>query len=97
MEALREFRAPLAKVSTEDFATSDVVFQIGVAPVRIDVLTSIDGVEFAEAWAERVATEFGGVPVHVLSMRTLIKNKTASGRLQDLADVEALRKLDRDS
>jgi Nucleotidyl transferase of unknown function (DUF2204) len=92
--ALAEFGAPLTELSTEDLATPGTVFQIGVEPVRIDVITQIDGVSFDEAWMERVPARFGGVPTYVLSRRLLIQNKRASGRLQDLADVE---RLERDS
>lgn len=88
--ALRSFGAPLHDLTVEDLATPGVVFQIGVAPVRIDVLTAIDGVVFADAWSRRVRSEFGGHPVFVLSREHLIENKRASGRLQDLADVERL-------
>jgi hypothetical protein len=88
--ALRSFGAPLHDLTVEDLATPGVVFQIGVAPVRIEVLTAIDGVEFDDAWSRRVESRFGGHPVFVLSREHLIKNKRASGRLQDLADVERL-------
>lgn len=90
MRALRRFGAPLEQVSTEDFAGPDLVFQVGVAPCRIDLLTSIDGVEFPDAWAERIEMELEGVPLHVLSRRHLIENKRAVGRPQDLADVARL-------
>jgi len=70
-----------------------VVFQIGVAPVRIDVLASIDGVTFAEAWPERSRTEYGGQAVAVISRRHLEQNKRASGRAQDLADLEQLARI----
>ena len=66
------------------------MFQIGIEPVRIDVLTAIDAVEFGEAWASRLVSEFEGEPVAVLSRELLIRNKTAAGRTQDLADVEWL-------
>jgi hypothetical protein len=89
-DALRRFGAPLHDLSEADLTTPGLVFQIGVAPVRIDVLTSIDGVGFPEAWRDRVATTFGDVPVPVLSRDHLIRNKRATGRLQDLADIERL-------
>jgi hypothetical protein len=57
------------------------------------VITAIDGVEFSEAWRERLESRFGGEPSAVLSLSHLIRNKKASGRLQDLADVEELEKL----
>ena len=90
--ALAAFGAPVTDLKEEDLATPGTVFQIGVAPVRIDVITDIDGVTFDEAWAQRVAASFGGVPTHVLSRSLLIQNKRASGRLQDLADIERLER-----
>ena len=88
--ALAAFGAPVDQLTVEDLSTPGVIFQIGVEPVRIDVMTSIDAVVFADAWRARVETTFGGQPVHVLSRDDLIRNKRTSGRLQDLADIEAL-------
>lgn len=62
----------------------------GVPPLRIDIVTEIYGVNFPEAWPERMKTKFGGVPVPVLSKKHFIKNKKAAGRTQDLADIERL-------
>jgi hypothetical protein len=90
--ALAAFGAPLHGLSVEDLAGADLIFQIGVPPVRIDVITSIDGVEFEAAWRERMASGYADQPVSVLSRRHLIENKKASGRLQDLADVQFLEK-----
>ena len=90
IDAIRSFGAPLHDLTAADLSTPGVYFQIGVAPLRIDVMTAIDGVVFDEAWRERVATHFEGEPVHVLSLPDLIRNKRSSGRLQDLADVERL-------
>lgn len=90
--ALGSFGAPLQGLSVEDLAGPDLIFQIGIPPVRIDIITSIDGVEFDSAWRERMPSEYGDQRVHVLSRRHLIENKKASGRLQDLADVEFLEK-----
>ena len=64
--------------------------QLGVAPNRIDLLTSLTGVTFDEAWDQRVPGELGGIPVAFLSREILIRNKRATGRTQDAADVEAL-------
>jgi hypothetical protein len=88
--ALAEFGAPMFELSEEDLCTPGVVFQIGVEPLRIDVLTRITAVEFDEAWATRMESEFEGEPVAVLSRDLLIRNKSATGRTQDLADVEWL-------
>ena len=94
LEALRVFGAPLDDLTKEDVATPGLIFQIGVAPVRIDIITAIDGVEFDAAWSERVTTKFEGEPTQVLSREHLIQNKRASGRTQDLADVEWLERHD---
>jgi len=93
--ALADFGAPLDDLTVGDLATPGIVFQIGVAPVRIDIVTRIDGVSFAEAFEARLATRFGGEPAAVISREHLIANKRAAGRLQDLADVESLEALRR--
>jgi hypothetical protein len=89
--ALDAFGAPLANLSAADLASPGIVFQIGVAPNRIDILTMISGVTFEEAWPMRVKSRYGDQAIAVLSREHLIRNKLASGRLQDLADVETLR------
>ena len=88
--ALARFGAPLGELKQTDLSTPGLVFQIGVAPVRIDVLTAIDGVGFAEAWPERSGTTYGGQAVPVISRRHLEQNKRASGSPQDLADLDLL-------
>ncbi len=88
--ALESFGAPLFDLTQEDFVRPGIVFQIGVAPVRIDVITELMAVEFDEAWATRLATAFEGEPVFVLARDLLIRNKKAVGRVQDLADAEWL-------
>jgi hypothetical protein len=92
MKALEEFGAPLRDLTTDDLTRPGTVFQIGVAPLRIDILTAIDAVEFDDAWSSRFAARFSGVPVPVLSVQLLVRNKRAVGRAQDLADVEWLEK-----
>lgn len=88
--ALRSFGAPLVDVTPDDLALPDVVLQIGVAPNRVDVMTSIDGVGFTEAWEAREMTQYGDQEVPVISREHLIQNKRASGRPQDLIDVQVL-------
>src|SRR3974390_141197 len=80
------FAAPLQALTEEDLSKPGIVFQIGVAPVRIDVLTGIDGVSFDEAWSARLTTRYADQAVHVLSTQHLIRNKRTVGRTQDLAD-----------
>lgn len=89
-QALRAFGAPLHDLTLDDLATPGVVFQIGLPPARIDILTSISGVAFEEAWGNRVTIPLGALAVPVLGRRDLIQNKRASGRPRDLADVAEL-------
>jgi predicted nucleotidyltransferase len=94
--ALAEFGAPLAGVTPADFRDSPTsVFQLGFSPARADILQSIDGVGFEEAWKNSVELSLDGVTVHVISSEHLIRNKLKSGRLSDLADVEAIREADK--
>ena len=88
--ALAEFGAPLQKdvLLPEDFTSEDITYQIGVAPVRIDILTRISGIQFSEAWQNRVAGTFFGLPVYFISLNDLITNKKAAGRSTDLEQLE---------
>ena len=88
--ALSAFGAPLGDLNQDDLSKAGTIFQIGVPPLRIDVITAIDGVDFADAWPDRFKTTFADVPVFVISRRHLITNKKTVARLQDLADVEQL-------
>jgi predicted nucleotidyltransferase len=90
--ALAEFGAPMQDYQPSDFTTPDTFFQIGIDPVRIDILTSVRGLEFPQAWARSVAVDFGGVPAPVLSRQDLIAAKLASGRPQDRRDARRLQK-----
>lgn len=91
--ALAEFGAPMLDVTEADFAKDDVVYQIGIAPIRIDVLTSISGLDFDSAWPNRVSTKYGDTEIAVISRQDLITNKRATARQKDLADIEALERL----
>lgn len=91
-EALRKFGAPVSAVSVEDFRQDDTVFQIGVPPLRIDVLSGIDGVTFDEAWEGREVGDLGGIRVAFIGRAEYLKNKRAVGRAQDLADIEAVER-----
>ena len=91
--ALREFGFGSLEISAQDFEAHDRVIQLGVAPNRIDLLTRLYGVEFGEVWTARVDGEIDGVPVSFIDAVSLIRNKRATGRMQDLADVEALERM----
>lgn len=92
--ALADFGAPLQGVTVTDFATQGLVYQIGMAPVRIDILMSVDGLGFEEAWERRVRLDFGGVEGWLISRKDLVRNKLASARPEDLLDVKALEAAD---
>lgn len=89
VQALKRFGAPIEhdRIAPATFEEKQVVYQIGIAPVRIDILTSITGVEFSDAWKRRVASTFFGVPVHFISLDDLTANKRAMGRSSDLKDL----------
>lgn len=90
--ALADFGAPLQKdgLTSEDFSSPDLIYQIGIAPVRVDVMTQISSVSFADAWPRRVAGCLFGVPVFFLALRDLKSNKRATGRAQDLEQLKSL-------
>jgi hypothetical protein len=88
--ALEDFGFGGLDLTIDDFLAADRVVQLGYPPLRIDLLTSIDGVGFAEAYERRVEVELGGVGVPLISLADLRRNKQASGRTRDLADLEAL-------
>ena len=90
LDALSDFGAPLSDLTVEDLSRKKTIFQIGLPPVRVDVITDIDGVEFGDAWPDRLEISLAGVPAFVISRHHLITNKKTSARLQDLADVEQL-------
>lgn len=88
--ALRAFGAPLQDLVEADLTQPDVVFQIGVPPRRIDLLTSLTALSFDEAWADRASGPLGGLEVPFIGRESLIRNKRALGRARDLADLESL-------
>ena len=90
LSALRSFGAPLHDLNEDDLTSPGVTFQVGLPPLRIDVLTAITGVRFGEAWPSRLETKFVDQAVCVLSRDHLLQKKRATGRKQDLADVEWL-------
>jgi len=89
-EALAKFGAPLDDVTPSDLATPGMILQIGVAPNRIDILTSLEGVDFEDAWPRRDTTRYGDCEIGILSKPDLIENKRRVARPQDLIDVETL-------
>ena len=90
--ALARFGAPLDQLQVNDFAVEGVIFQIGVAPRRIDIITRIDGVTYDEANDDKIIVEVEGLLLPVLSLDNLIKNKLATGREKDELDAKYLMK-----
>jgi len=88
--ALEQFGAPTAQVSAEDFSRPGIVFQMGLPPLRIDVLTELSGLTFDDAWSTRTQAAFGPVMAEVIGLEAFIRNKRATGRAKDLGDIEAL-------
>ncbi|MFI5385611.1 MAG: hypothetical protein ACHQ50_05760 [Fimbriimonadales bacterium] len=93
-QALKEFGAPTHLVSPEDFTKEDFVFYFGAPPWRIDILTSIPGVDFDQAYGDRETMTIETTKVSCISREWLIRSKRASGRHQDLADLDQLEKLE---
>ncbi len=91
IRALGRFGAPLHSISNADLQRDDTLFQIGVAPRRIDIITGATGLVFEETYARSESVDVDGLTIRVPSVDDLIINKTASGRLKDLADVEVLK------
>ncbi len=91
--ALQNFGAPLSTVTPVDFCTPEIVYQMGVAPQRIDILTSISGVDFDDAWPDRLIVRIDGLSVPVIGLRQLHTNKLASGRDKDQQDATILKEL----
>ena len=91
-QSLAEYGAPLSDIAVDDFTKSSTIFQIGVAPFRVDVIFNIDGLTFDEAFAtSEISRLEDGISVRYISSDALIANKLAAGRPQDLIDVEHLR------
>jgi hypothetical protein len=90
MRALAAFGAPVSQISEADFASPGVVYQIGVPPGRVDILTELTGVSFSEAWHDRLRRPFGDVEVDFIGRTSFIRNKRAVGRPKDLGDIEGI-------
>ena len=88
--ALQNFGAPLEGVTVADFTDQSIVYHMGRAPARIDVLMSLKGLDFEGSWNNRVEADFGDVATYFLSPQDLVTNKRLVGRPQDLMDVESL-------
>ena len=88
--SIKEIRFWFLGIDIEDLTRDDQVIQLGYPPVRVDLMTTIDGVSFESSFTNSIETNYGGVRVKMISKDDLITNKLAIGRYKDLADVEAL-------
>jgi hypothetical protein len=89
-KSLREFGAPLAGLTEKDFSEEGYFYQMGIPPMRVDILMGIPGVDFENAWKNRNEVDFDGLIVYFISKKDLIDSKKASGRPQDLIDADLL-------
>jgi hypothetical protein len=94
LRALRRFGAPLHNLTKEDLQKDDTIFQIGVPPRRIDIITAASGLQFEETYGRSLSVSIEGIEVHIPSIDDLIRNKRTLGRTKDLADAEALESLE---
>lgn len=92
IHTLAKFGAPLSNTSEKDFEKEGIIFQIGVAPRRIDIITTIDGVEFQTAYSRKEVISVEGLDIPILSLEDLIKNKESTGREKDALDARMLTK-----
>jgi hypothetical protein len=90
LKALRQFGFGSLDLKETDFTAPDQVIQLGYPPNRIDLLTSLSGVEFSECYPSHITAEIDGVSANFIDLENLKKNKKATGRHQDLADIENL-------
>ena len=90
-EALKKFGAPLQGITPEDFSDKRMILQIGVAPVRVDILFDIPGISFQTAWKNKKKIRYGRTPVYILGKDDLIAAKRKAGRPQDKIDEKNLR------
>jgi hypothetical protein len=91
-KALKRFGAPIEQINTNDFAQEGIIYQIGVAPCRIDIITQISGVTYDEADSDKIIVEVEGIDLPIISLDKLIKNKNATGREKDKLDAQYLTK-----
>ena len=95
LKVIRKFGAPVKNLSPQDFLNKRMILQIGVSPIRIDILLELPGVSFSSAWKNRKRSKYGKTPINVLGLKELIQAKKAAGRPQDHLDLERLLKISR--
>lgn len=91
--ALEKFGAPLIDITPDDFLNPNIIYQIGIEPNRIDILTSIPGLEFDAAWKNKAVSNYAGEEIYILSLDDLIKSKETTDRPQDRMDLKILSEI----
>lgn len=89
-DALKKFGAPLHGLEPQDFKDKKIILQMGVPPVRIDIMIHVPGISFQSAWKNKKKTKYGKTPIHVLGLSDLIQSKKTAGRPQDLMDIDRM-------
>lgn len=90
-EALREFGVPLKGISVEDFTNSNLVYQIGVEPIRVDIMMNIPNIKFSYAWKRKTTASFNGIKINIIGINELLKSKEKTKRDYDIKDIENLK------
>ena len=91
-KALSKFGAPLTEITLKDFQDSELIYQIGIEPNRIDILMGVAGLDFEVAYSNKSLSTYDGEPINILNKKDLIKTKKTTGRAQDIIDIENLEK-----
>jgi predicted nucleotidyltransferase len=91
LQAIKDFGFPEINLTSEDIIEEDKMVQLGYEPVRIDILSSLSGCTFSEVWNNRIKGKYGDTEVYFIRKDDLIKNKRASGRKQDIVDIDLLK------
>ncbi len=89
-KALTKFGAPLEDIRSEDFANERMIYQIGVAPVRVDIMMGLPGLKFEQAWKKRKKSEYADISINILGIKELIYSKRKTKREQDILDIKKL-------
>lgn len=94
INVIKEFGFENSRIEENDFMTKERIIQLGVSPIRIDIMNEIDGIDFSDAFSHKEIFQFGNVMANFISKSDLIKNKKASNRNKDQADLDELEKFD---
>ena len=92
-KALKEFGAPLRDITIGDFTNKRLFFQMGIAPVRVDIIMGLGNIDFDFAWKKKKKSQYAGITINVIGLKELKKSKLISKRPQDLLDLEKLNRI----